>query len=98
MPAGGWVVANPQLAMAAVAPPMGGVGGSGVNVCARVAALEARRGAVVSRTCPPIARTTAVEADTQTGTVAVEAATQTDDTVLWSCYACSQAAGGCSKE
>ena len=46
-------------------PPMGAVGGSGV-VRARVAALNAATGAVASRTFPLLARTTAVDAETQT--------------------------------
>ena len=59
-------------------PPMAAVGGSGV-VAARVAALNAATGAVVSRTFPLRVRTEVVNAETQT-----------DDMVLWSCHSCSQ--------
>ena len=62
-------------------PPMGGVGGTGM-VRARVAEWEPGMGAVVSRTFPPIARTTAVDAETQTGTVAVDVGIQTEHTVF----------------
>ena len=62
----------------APSPPMGGVGGSGM-VRARVAALEAGTGAVVNRTFPLRVRTEVVNAETQT-----------DDMVLWSCHSCSQ--------
>ena len=48
-------------------------------VRARVAALEAGTGAVVNRTFPLRVRTEVVNAETQT-----------DDMVLWSCHSCSQ--------
>ena len=61
-------------------PPMGGVGGSGTGVvAARVAELNAATGAVVNRTFPLRVRTEVVDAETQT-----------DDMVLWSCHSCSQ--------
>ena len=61
-------------------PPMGAVGGAATGtVAARVAALEAGAGAVVNRTLPLFVRTRVVDAQTQT-----------DDMVLWSCHLCSQ--------
>jgi hypothetical protein len=59
-------------------PPMAAVGCSGV-VAARVAALNAATGAVATRTFPLRVRTEVVDAETQT-----------DDMVLWSCHSCSQ--------
>jgi outer membrane lipoprotein SlyB len=71
-------------------PPMAAVGGAATGVvAARVAALEASTGVVVSRTFPLLVRTRAVDAETQTDNGTTEVATQTDDMVLWSCHSCS---------
>jgi hypothetical protein len=57
----GWGGLAPPL------PPMGAVGGAATGVVrARVAALNAATGAVASRTFPLLARTTVVDAETQT--------------------------------
>ena len=60
-------------------PPMSAVGGSSGAVRARVAELNADTGAVATRTLPLLVRTRVVDAQTQT-----------DDMVLWSCHLCSQ--------
>jgi hypothetical protein len=74
--AGGWG----GLALQPPLPLMGAVGGAATGVVrARVAALEAGTGAVVNRTLPLRVRTEVVDAETQT-----------DDMVLWSCHSCSQ--------
>jgi hypothetical protein len=64
-------------------PPMAAVGGSSGAVRARVAELNAATGAVATRTRPLFVRTRVVEEG-------VDAETQTDDMVLWSCHSCSQ--------
>ncbi len=60
------------------------VGGAATGVvAARVAAFNAAAtGVVVNRTFPPRVTTEVVEA--------IDAETQTDDMVLWSCHSCSQ--------
>ena len=74
--AGGWG----GLALQPPLPLMGAVGGAVTGVVrARVAALEAATGAVATRTFPLLVRTEVVNAETQT-----------DDMVLWSCHSCSQ--------
>ena len=73
--AGGWG----GLALQPPLPPMAAVGGSSGVVRARVAEFEAGAGAVASRTFPVVVRTPTVDAETQT-----------DNMVLWSCHSCSQ--------